>query len=895
MLLTEVGPDIIMISETWLSTDVPDSHLMLNKYSIFRQDRDNGNNRHGGVMVAVLHDLNPLRVSGASDHEICFVDVTMDNESIRLGVVYRPPSASPATSSALYQEIARYVNVNMNVYLAGDINLPLIDWSDYIGCSQNDNLFIDFVNENGLYQHVSDPTRDNNILDLVLSNCETSLCNVAVHETFSQSDHCYITFEINHKIQLENKTVIDYKNADWELLRAHLATLDWDRIFSTNNNVEEMWDSFRNIIQNMINLYIPVKTISSRSKNAPWFNNHLKRITRTKKRKWKKYKRWRTRRHLADYNRYCKYVHKEVICARSKYEKQKFIRKQAEPKSFFNYIDNRTNGRKPIATLNVGDTQIVSNHGKATALGTHYQSVFTRDNGVLPPFDARMPPDSLTDIQITENCIVKSIKEMNGNGSAGVDEIHPKFFKNVYPYLIKPLKILFNACLGEGVLPAEWKFGIICPVYKNNFKPNLCSSYRPICLTVSVCKIFERIIRKKLLSYFLENFLLSAAQHGFLPGRSTLSNLLLCINEWTKALDDKRFIDILYLDQSKAFDTVSHRKLLYKLKLYGIGGKFLSLIENFLTGRYQSVRVGNCLSPPSPVTSGIPQGTLLGPLFFIIFLNDISDVLQYTKMVLYADDAKIFKVCSSPEDCYDVVEDISAIADWMEAWQMKLNIEKTEVLSIGRPNARYPFDIQGTPLRRPEFCKDLGIYVTCDLKPSYHCATIARRTHFRRRQFQLAFVCKDRNFQVFLFSTYIRPMVEYNSSIWSPYLLRDIDKIEDIQRKFTKYLPGLYNLSYRDRLDILGLETLEERRIKTDLILLFKIVHGLVHCNQEEFITFSSAPTRGHPLKLMVQHSRLEVRKNYFVNRTIPIWNSLPSKESYLVIPFINLKIHYQM
>ena len=308
MLLTEVGPDIIMISETWLSTDVPDSHLMLNKYSIFRQDRNNGNNRHGGVMVAVLHDLNPLRASGASDHEICFVDVTIDNESIRLGVVYRPPSASPATSSALYQEIARYVNVNMNVCLAGDINLPSIDWSDYIGCSQNDNLFIDFVNENGLYQHVSDPTRDNNILDLVLSNCETSLCNVAVHETFSQSDHCYITFEINHKIQLENKTVIDYKNADWELLRAHLATLDWDRIFSTNDNVEEVWDSFRNIIQNMINLYIPVKTISSRSKNAPWFNNHMKRITRTKKRKWKKYKRWRTRRHLADYNRYCRYM-----------------------------------------------------------------------------------------------------------------------------------------------------------------------------------------------------------------------------------------------------------------------------------------------------------------------------------------------------------------------------------------------------------------------------------------------------------------------------------------------------------------------------------------------------------------------------------------------------------
>ena len=176
-----------------------------------------------------------------------------------------------------------------------------------------------------------------------------------------------------------------------------------------------------------------------------------------------------------------------------------------------------------------------------------------------------------------------------------------------------------------------------------------------------------------------------------------------------------------------------------------------------------------------------------------------------------------------------------------------------------------------------EYCRDLGVCISSNLSPSKHCSNIANLAHFKCRQFCRTFACKDREFLLLLFRTYIRPILESNSQVWSPYFIRDIDKIENVQRKFTKYLPGLHNVPYPTRLEILSLDSLEVRRIRADLVLLFKIVRGLVDVDMLDLISFNSSSTRGHHLKLNVQYSRINCHKYYFIHRTIPIWNALPS------------------
>ena len=696
----------------------------------------------------------------------------------------------------------------------------------------------------------------------------------------SDHDHSYLTFNIHiNAPAFLTELYLNFRSADWDMIRANLALIDWENVFLNCGRICELiYDKFKEIINNFIALYVPTYVKSRSNQKSPWFNSSLKRLTRTKQRKWNKYRRSHSTAHFREYRSYCRYVHRAVVDARSSYETNKFKNKYCNPSEFFKYIDKRTKVTSGVDSIMVGDNLISDSFEKANALNDHYVSVYTRDNGILPIFNPKMPPDSFIDIAITDQNIIKAIKKLNGSGAPGLDGISPLFIKNVFPYLVKPLKNIFVTSLSSGHVPSDWKKGIICPIYKNNGLPNKCSSYRPVCLTSIICKIFEYIVHDQLSAFLLTNRLISDNQHGFLAKRSTATNLIECMNDWTLAINDKKATDVMYIDMSKAFDTVSHVKLVYKLKNMGIGGTLITWISNYLSDRSQCVRVGSSFSVPSPVISGMPQGTVLGPLFFNIYMNDLNDEIVNSNLVLYADDSKIYKIINSATDCLEMAEDLLNLEDWVSAWQMKLNINKCELLSVGSSNVDYPYKLNGFVVPGGDVCRDLGVYVSDNLSFTQHCMKISRYAHYRRRQFHSAFACKDRDFHVFLFCTYVRPILESNSSVWSPHTLMDIDRIENVQRTFTKYLPGLYNMSYASRMNILNLESLEYRRIKVDLVFLFKIVNNLVHIDSRHLFSFNTMNTRGHGLKINHQYSRVNCRKYFFINRIVPVWNVLPSE-----------------
>jgi hypothetical protein len=381
------------------------------------------------------------------------------------------------------------------------------------------------------------------------------------------------------------------------------------------------------------------------------------------------------------------------------------------------------------------------------------------------------------------------------------------------------------------------------------------------------------------MDYLIANNLLNPAQHGFLPKHSTLTEQLECLSDWVEEINRGNTVDSVYLDFRKAFDSVVHSKLLLKCESYGLSGKVLRFLRAFITGRWQRVVVDDCVSSWLPVKSGVPQGSVLGPLLFLLYINDLPDVLQCSTCKLYADDSKIYAPLRRKEQFSRLLQhDLTSVHIWCDTWQLQLNSSKCELLKIGSVSADGSYTLAGSNIRVSSLVKDLGVLVPNKLDFREHCASIASKASKKCGLMYHAFVSRDSKFMLTYFITHVRPILEYNCEVWSPFALADIDLIENVQRRFTKRIFGFWEVPYPERLRLLNLESLELRRIKRDIILVFKIIKNLVALKFCDFFVFSlDVRTRGHCYKLYPKQGRTNVVLNSFAFRVVNVWNSLPA------------------
>ena len=387
----------------------------------------------------------------------------------------------------------------------------------------------------------------------------------------------------------------------------------------------------------------------------------------------------------------------------------------------------------------------------------------------------------------------------------------------------------------------------------------------------------ETILRNKLVRYLEENNLINSSQHGFRNKRSCLTNLLDFYNDVVNIFDETKAVDVIYLDFQKAFDKVPHQRLLSKIKTHGITGKIHSWLEDWLTERKQRVVINGKASDWRNVLSGVPQGSVLGPILFTIYVNDMDEGLT-CKISKFADDTKITGRVTSADEKALLQSDLDRLVNWSKKWQMTYNIDKCKVLHIGSNNNHTSYSMNNTEITKVNEEKDLGVIICNDLKPGKHCTEVVKTANKLVGFIGRTFEFKSEKVILTLFNALVRPHLEYCVQFWSPYYRKDIDKLERVQRRATKLIPRLRNMPYEERLKELNLFSLEKRRLRGDLIEVFKMFQGFDNVNISDYLVVDrESNTRNNGFKIIGKSFRLEESKHFFFNRIVNVWNSLPA------------------
>ena len=486
---------------------------------------------------------------------------------------------------------------------------------------------------------------------------------------------------------------------------------------------------------------------------------------------------------------------------------------------------------------------------------------------------------SLDTIPITEEIVLKQVIGLSPNSSPGPDGINNKMLIEGGSSLIKALCRLFSLSMNRGEIPSDWKIANVIPIHKKGSRTD-CGNYRPVSLTSCVCKLMERVIKVEISRFLSVNNLLSNTQHGFISKRSTSTALLQYLEKVTLAIDSGNFVDSVYIDFRKAFDSVPYKRLIIKLKSYGILGSLLNWFISFLTDRLQFVTIGHCSSSFARVISGVPQGSVIGPLLFLMFVDDVDDCVSHSAILKFADDIKLF--CSfsvnDPSLCPNALQcDLSRLVTWSKEWLLQINFSKCKCLHFGKNNPSVTYVLDDVPIMSADEELDLGVLISKDLKPSKECFRIATRANKILGCIKMSFKYLDIPTLRTLYKAFVRPLLDYCSVVWSPYFVKDIEVLEKIQRRMTRLLPSVRHLSYEERLSRFCLTTLKTRRVRYDLLFMFKIFTGHIDIPFDDlFIPSSITWTRGHPFKLRHGFSRTLCRKYFFTQRVVSLWNSLP-------------------
>ena len=896
-LIDSSKPHILALTEFGASAAVMDSELGVEGYSLYRGNHSDGNGGLGrGAALYMSDSLNhsacPLFDEVAYDCSAWSCVKMSSGKTLLVGVVYRSPNSSEQNNQNLLSILRKASAANYSqVVVCGDFNLPRIDWSTRRSLDSESSFtsrFMEEIEDMSWFQHVRTSTRfrnaQNSCLDLVFSSEEEMIGEVTELPPIGKSDHiCQLWEVVVEEVIFKNtaSTRRNFKRADWDGMKAELRSFQ----FEEGDSPSTMNDKLVRFINKLKEKHIPLSKPRSIQHRLPWMRSAKLKVQRREK--WKRWKKFRTSRLPRDYDAYKmerNRLNDMIRSAKINYEKGLIADMKVNPKLYHGHCRRSLKTKQGVSNVVDGKGNLTQTEEEAAkALNEYYQSVFTADDGSTetPDFPEKNQ-ERLSDVTFMWETVEDLLSKRDPNKAAGPDGVENRILKECAEELAPILTDLFKKSMDVGEVPELWKEAHIVPIHKSGSKAKM-SNFRPVALTSVVSKVCEKILCMTILAFLTNNFLISPQQHGFVKGRSCQTNILVCLERWTEMVDNGNSVDVAYFDYAKAFDKVSHRLLLFKLSRYGIDGKLLAWLCNYLSSRKQRVVVGNAKSPWLEVLSGTTQGTVLGFLLFLLFINDLPAECSpddKSLVMLLADDTKSYQEISreptqQAEDPQSLQRRIHRIAQWAKDWKMEIHPAKSKILHIGKENPNLPYWMEGAEIPTVALEKDIGFWMSQDLSSTTHVQKAKGKAMAEIIRIRRNFSYIDKRAFCILYNQRIRPHLDYGMAACPPGTSAEAKILEAIQSKATALVHGLRFENSEERRKKLGLMTLEQRRERGDLIEVFKILRGLTRIDPSKFWEVRPARNGERLVKEMAANGRRQ-RHKFFSYRVVQKWNLLP-------------------
>ena len=705
-----------------------------------------------------------------------------------------------------------------------------------------------FAIQNHLSILIDEPTRitENTatVLDQFVSNMTDQLLETAVLSPVSTSettsDHCTIAAKFNfhvNKVKCFDRHIWDYKHADFNQFRSDLASHDWDHCFESDI-IEDVVDSWSTDFLEIAKNCIPNRRVKIRPNDKPYYNSYLRKLKRKQDRIHNKAKKYNSESHWRNFREARNKYNHELEDAKRKYESNQASKLQEEnlssPKTWWKIAKNMLGFKSntSLPPIKDGDLEFYDNKDKANAFNQFFLSHSNIDtSNVQLPNQLYHTDSRLSNIVLTQNEVSDLLKCIDTSKATGPDSISPKMLKEAGDSIVPSLTRILNISLGSSVFPQQWKNANVNPLHKKGDRAVI-NNYRPISLLSCVGKIFERLVFKYVFNFLRDNMLISLHQSGFIPGDSTVNQLAHIYHLLCEALDNKKDVRIVFFDISKAFDKVWHEGILFKLKANGIDGCLLSWFENYLSNRKQRVVVGSCSSEWGEIKAGVPQGSVLGPLLFLVYINDITAEVR-SNIKLFADDTTIYITVDDPVQASEILNrDLDAISDWAHRWIVTFSPPKTESMLItfkARNNLHPPLFLENSTITEVKSHKHLGVTLSNDLSWNDHILNITKAAGENVDLMSRLMYKLDRKTLQTMYFSFVRPKLEYANIVWSNLNQTQALQVELIQKRAGRIVSGAIRGTSSDTIyNELGWDSLGSRREQQQILFMHKVVNGLV-------------------------------------------------------------------
>ena len=781
--------DIVVAVETFLNDSCATTCDRIPGYSHWeRQDRASG--QGGGV--AVCHrdglQLQQLTIPAPEGMEVMFYRLLLQDETaVLLCALYRPQWQGGGPLAFLTDQLDALMDSHrcQNTVIVGDLNHNLVN-----------RAFTELTVVHGLTNHVNFATHIHGAsLDPVLTDLPGDSVHCLQLDRVGSSDHHAVLCELQINPACEegrHRTIWLWDQADWRAINRILSRTNWDAVLA--GTVDQNFAALTSTILTAQAQHVPHKTYRTEPRDQPWFGHRCRQAADKKYMAWIRYKRRPSTHNKALHRAACKVMSRTTTWARNKWEtnlRRRLSTNQVDPKQWWSLVKQKqgTVKQERIPPLrNAAGHLVVANQAKAELLAEHFSSKMSTDDPERqPPRLTRLCDQSLDTLVVDEAVVSGLLRTVNTKKAPGPDDVSPFLLKHCAEALSKPLTHIFRQCLSSGTWPATWKEARVTPVHKKKEKSDP-ANYRPISLLSVMSKLLEKVIAEQLTRHLDEHHLLSTNQYGFRKGRSASDLLLLLSRTWHDALDSGRPSLVIALDIAGAFDRVWHKGLLAKLEQRGVTGRLLELFSSYLQHRSLKVVVCGCTSTAFPIEASVPQGSILGPILWNIYFNDLLSSLPVASA--YADDCTLS--CSyNREETAEVIEatnrHLASIAAWGRRWQVKFAAEKTQAMLISRTRDARLMEGQlrfgEDTLAIKESVNILGVEVDSTLSFASHLESVARKASLRVTLLRRVRHLLDADGLMKLYKAQVRPVMEYSPLSWMSSAQCHLSLLDKVQRR----------------------------------------------------------------------------------------------------------------